>query len=118
MLPNTLRDLHLAPYLNLAATLASAFGVLVGVIGFLASLGGTDVFIRLLPVLQVDGLAAGVLGLLVMPVAFAFVGLLIGLATYLPFRFLMRLLVLVDRSFRRAAPAPRAVDGPPPQENS
>lgn len=118
MLPDTLRDLHLAPYLNLTATLAAAFGVVVGVLGFIASLVGADVFIRLFPLLQIDGLAAGVLGLLVMPVAFAVFGLLIGLVTYLPFRLLMRLLALVDRSFRRATPAPRAVDGTPRQENS
>lgn len=78
-------------HLNLTATIGAAFGVVVGAVGLLASLAGADVFIRLPPLLRVDGLGAGVLGLLVMPVAFALVGVLLGLLTYLPFRALMRL---------------------------
>lgn len=92
MLPSTLRDLRYGPYLRLVSTIFAALGIIVGAVGLLASLVGADVFIRLLPLLQVDGVAAGLLGLVAMPLFFALVGALIGAATFVPFRWLQRVL--------------------------
>jgi hypothetical protein len=91
VLPSTLHDLRYRPYLRLTATIFAALGMIVGLVGLLASLVGADVFIRLLPLLHVEGVAAGLLGLVAMPIFFALLGVLIGGLTYLPFRWLLRL---------------------------
>jgi hypothetical protein len=96
MLPSTLHDLRFGPYLRLTATIFAALGMIVGVVGLLASLAGADVFIRLLPLLRVDGVAAGLLGLIAMPLFFALLGALIGAITFVPFRWLQRVLGVFD----------------------
>lgn len=90
MRPHTLHRLRLRPYLDLTATISAALGIVVGVVGLLASLVGADVFIRLLPFVHAEGVRAGLLGLVAMPVFFALLGVLIGAVTYLPFRWLQR----------------------------
>jgi Na+-transporting NADH:ubiquinone oxidoreductase subunit NqrB len=90
--PHALDDLRYGPYLRLTATIFAALGMIVGVVGLLASLIGADVFIRLLPLLQVDGVAAGLLGLVAMPIFFALIGALVGAVTFVPFRWLQRVL--------------------------
>lgn len=96
MHPRTLHDLRFGPYLRLTATIFAALGMIVGVLGLLASLVGADVFIRLLPLLQVDGVAAGLLGLVAMPIFFALMGALVGAITFVPFGWLQRVLVVVE----------------------
>jgi len=95
VLPHTLHHLRFGPYLGLTATIFAALGIVVGVVGLLASLVGADVFIRLLPFVRAEGVRAGLLGLVAMPVSFAVLGVLIGAVTYLPFRWLERLRALV-----------------------
>lgn len=105
MLPRALDDLRFGPYIRLTATIFAALGMIVGVVGLLASLVGADVFIRLLPLLQVDGVVAGLLGLLVMPIFFALMGALVGAATFIPFRWLQRVFGVFEPQ-HRAGDAP------------
>ena len=94
MRTTNLQDLQFRQYLGLTATVFAALGVVVGVFGLLASLVGADVFIVLRPVVDVEGVGAGLLGLLAMPLFFAGAGVLVGALTYLPFRWLQRVRAL------------------------
>ena len=106
MRPALLHDLPFDRYLGLTATIFAALGVIVGAFGLVASLFGADVFIRLLPLLRAEGVGAGLLGLLAMPVFFALLGVLVGALTFYPFRWLQHLLTLFGP--RQGAPASRS----------
>ena len=92
MNPHSLLDPDFRPYLRLTATIFAALGMIVGAVGLLASLVGADVFIRLLPLVHVDGVAAGLLGLVAIPLFFALGGALIGAITFVRFPWLQRAL--------------------------
>jgi hypothetical protein len=106
MLPSTLDDLRYGPYVRLTSTIFAALGTIVGIVGLVASLVGADVFLRLVPLLDVQGLAAGLLGLVAMPVLFALLGARIGALTYVPFRWLQRILAFVGPGGARIGPRP------------
>lgn len=86
-----LRRLTFTSYVRFLAAASAAIGAVIGVVGFVAGLFGAQLFIRLLPFFHVEGLAAAVLGLVVMPVFFVLIGVVAAAVTYFPFNLVLRL---------------------------
>ena len=85
------RPFAMSTFVRFIARVAAFFGFLFGLFGLLWSTLGQHVFLRFGP-LYVEGIPAGILGVAVMPVAFALGGALIAVLVYLPIRLLVWLL--------------------------
>lgn len=87
----TMERLTLGSFMKLSGAAGAAFGVLVGIVGFIASLFGADVFIVFGGLPRLSGIAAGIVGLPLMPVVFGLLGVVAALVLYWPFTAVLRL---------------------------
>lgn len=92
MRKTTTNTISLGSFLKVSTAVGAAFGLLTGIFGFFASLFGAEVFIDLFSLPRVTGLLAGIVGLPLMPIAFALFGAIAGLILYWPTMPFLRLL--------------------------
>ncbi|MHB1413937.1 MAG: hypothetical protein ACYC1C_01700 [Chloroflexota bacterium] len=82
-------------FLKLSGAVFLSIGIVSGVVGLIASLLGVPTYITLGPgplvALRLEGVPAGLAGLLLMPISHGLVGLLLGIFAYLPFRWFLGL---------------------------
>ncbi|WP_041605777.1 hypothetical protein [Halothermothrix orenii] len=76
-------------YIKLFIFLSAALGVFIGIISFLGSLVGAPVETHFLSMVY-QGLPAGILSIVLAPFALGLTGILGGIVSYLPFKFLLR----------------------------
>lgn len=76
-------------YSKILGATGAVCGAVVGVIGFVVGFSGGEVFIQMGPLARLNGVAAGLVGLPLMPVLFAAGGLIGSAVLYWPVRLIL-----------------------------
>lgn len=87
----TVKQLTMGSFVKLSGAAGAAFGVLVGIFGFVASLFGADVFIVFGGLPRLTGVVAGIVGIPLMPIVFGLLGMVLALLLYWPFKMVLRM---------------------------
>lgn len=85
-----LRKIQLKSYIKLLVIIFLGFGIAMSFIFLVISLLGGDVHVYFGPV-ELYGISAGLVQIIVTPSVFAFVGLIFSLLSFLPFKAAMRI---------------------------
>ncbi len=90
MAQKKLLQIEFGSFIRLCVSIYGAFGFILGLLMLLISaLGGNasaDLFF-----IKLSGVSAGIAGLIVAPLVLAFIGLIFGAITYLPFNFYLKI---------------------------
>lgn len=88
MSPTVLRDIAFKSFLKLGVLVAGSFGFACGVVTLVGALVGFDVHASLY-FARFEGLTAGILNLILLPLLFSISALVLGALAYIPFKFLL-----------------------------
>ena len=87
----TLQQVRFLDYVKLCVAISTALGIFVGIIASLLALTGFDVNVHLFGYV-LTGVTAALAAIPVMSVGFSALGFAIGVVSYLPFRWLLKLM--------------------------
>ncbi len=90
MAQKKLLQIEFGSYIELCVSISGAFGLAMGMLMFFISVLGGDATADLF-FFQLDGIIAGVAGLVMVFLMLAFMGLIFGAITYFPFNFYLKL---------------------------
>lgn len=90
MAQKKLLQIEFGSYIELCVSISGAFGLATGILMLLISILGGDAAADLF-FFRLNGIMAGAAGLAMMFLMLAFIGLIFGAITYLPFNFYLRI---------------------------
>ena len=78
-------------FIKLCSSIFLSLGIVIGILAFVISLFGGNV-IATLGTIQLTGITAGLVNIILSPIIFSLVGLFFGLFAFLPFNFFLKLI--------------------------
>lgn len=86
-----MKEISFGSYLKLLIVISLSSGLIFGFILFILSIFSSNVYTNLGSI-QLHGIVAGIINIFLSPLLFAFFALLIGLLSFLPFKFTLKLM--------------------------